>query len=88
MKIQGTNKTNFNPYHDQIQKNVNHKSYQQNKKDQLEISEEAMKLQKGESADEKRLAYVKAIKHKIDTGTYEVDYQQTAQKMIDFWKWP
>lgn len=87
MKIHGTNKTNFNPYKDHIQKNVKHKSHQQ-KKDQLEISNEAMKLQKNEQSDEKRLAYVKAIKHKIDTGTYDVNYDKTAQKMIDFWKKP
>lgn len=85
MKIQGTNKTTFNLYNEHIERNIKHKSHQQ-KKDQLEISSEAMKLQKNEKVHKKRLDYVKAIKHKVDSGTYEIDYEQTAQKMIDFWK--
>jgi len=87
MKIHGANKTNFNPYNDQLQKNINHKSNNQ-QKDQLEISSEAKKLQEVDKPHEERLAYVKTIKHKVDTGTYEINYDKTAQKMADFWKKP
>jgi len=86
MKIHGTDQTNFNPYRDHIQKNLHNKS-EKRKKDQLEISNEAQKLQKNDQSDERK-RYVKAIKQKIDAGDYDVNYERTAQKVIDFWqKW-
>lgn len=53
--------------------------------DQLEISSEAMKLQENTKVNAKREAYVQEIKSRVESGQYEINYEKTAQKMIDFW---
>lgn len=53
--------------------------------DQLEISSEAMKLQENTKVNAKREAYVQEIKNRVESGQYEINYEKTAQKMIDFW---
>lgn len=83
MKINGPNQTNFNPYQNHIQKQMDLKK--NTKQDHIEISNEAKKLLENDKADPKREAYVQEIKDKIDSGEYKIDYEQTARKMIDFW---
>ncbi|MHA6252370.1 flagellar biosynthesis anti-sigma factor FlgM [Oceanobacillus sp. CAU 1775] len=85
MKINGPNQTNFNPYKQQIQKQVDLKK-SSHKSDELQISKEALKLQENKPPLAKRAAYVEEIKQQVDSGQYKVDYEQTAQKMIDFWR--
>lgn len=84
MKIQGPNNSKLNPY---IQQQQNHAKYKTtfNKQDQLEISVQAKKLQENGKAAHKREAYIQEIKQAIDTKEYQIDYEKTAQKMIDFW---
>ncbi|MFS0750797.1 flagellar biosynthesis anti-sigma factor FlgM [Oceanobacillus sp. 1P07AA] len=84
MKINGPNPTNFNPYKQSIQPKPEQKS-DAYKKDQIEISSKAKQLQESAS-DPKRAAYLEELKNKIDAGEYKVDYDQTAQKLMNFWK--
>jgi negative regulator of flagellin synthesis FlgM len=84
MKVNGPNQTNFNPYKNQIQKQMEMKKALK-QQDQLEISSEAMKLQKNTKANVQREAYVQEIKNKVESGQYEINYEKTAQKIIDFW---
>ena len=84
MKVNGPNQTNFNPYKNQIQKQVEMKKVGK-QQDQLEISSEAMKLQENIKVNAKREAYVQEIKNRVESGQYEINYEKTAQKMIDFW---
>ena len=83
MKINGPNQTNFNPYKNQIQKQADLKKDM--KQDQIEISNQAKELLESEKADPKREAYLQDIKEKVDAGEYQINYEKTAQKMIDFW---
>lgn len=83
MKINGPNQTNFNPYKHQIQQQRDLKKGM--KQDQIEISNEAKKLLENDKADPKREAYIQEIKDKVDSGEYEINYEKTAEKMIDFW---
>ena len=69
-------------YRNQQQKQVPKKLEKQ--ADQLKISEAAKKLQQTETHAE-RSQYVAEIKQRVQSGQYKIDYEQTAQKMIDFW---
>lgn len=84
MKVNGPNQTNFNPYKNQLQKQMEMKKVGK-QQDQLEISSEAMKLQENTKVNAKREAYVQEIKNRVESGQYEINYEKTAQKMIDFW---
>jgi negative regulator of flagellin synthesis FlgM len=84
MKINGPNQANFNPYKNQIQKQIEYKKALK-PEDQLEISSQALKLQENTKVNAKREAYVQEIKNRVEAGQYEINYEKTAQKMIDFW---
>lgn len=84
MKINGPNHTNFNPYKQQIQKQTDEKK-EFNHKDQIQISSAAKQLQESGKTSEKRTAYVQEIKEAVDSGTYKVDPERTAEKMLKFW---
>jgi negative regulator of flagellin synthesis FlgM len=84
MKIDGPNQTNFNPYKNQLQKQADLKKDM--KQDQIEISNRAKNLLENDKTNPKREAYVQDIKDKVDAGEYKINYEKTAQKMIDFWK--
>lgn len=84
MKIHRSNQVPLNAYHNYMQKYQKPKESVR-KQDRLQISEEAKRLQSDEKMDTKRSAYVHHIKEQIKQGTYEIDYEKTAQKMIDFW---
>lgn len=83
MRVYGPNSTNFNPYKRQI-----HNEQQQRKqsyKDELNISKEAKQLQETNEAEKARSSRVQEIKKLVDSGEYEVNHEQVAKKMIDFW---
>ncbi|MFD1387076.1 flagellar biosynthesis anti-sigma factor FlgM [Oceanobacillus oncorhynchi subsp. oncorhynchi] len=84
MKIHGPNPTNFNPYKQAFKDKqaIESEAY---KKDSIEISPEAKKLQKQEQPNETRAAYINEIKQKIESNQYEINYEKIAQKMHDFW---
>ncbi|WP_106496664.1 flagellar biosynthesis anti-sigma factor FlgM [Lentibacillus sp. Marseille-P4043] len=84
MKIHGPNQTNFNPYKNHIQKQQEYKK-DSNKLDQLEISNQAKKLQENSQPSAERSKYVQDIKKAVESGEYQVNPEKAAQKMIAFW---
>lgn len=86
MKIQGPNFSNINAYKKQFQAKADVDIKQEEaKKDKLNISNEAKQLQVNKQSSEERTKYVENIKKDIQSGQYTVNYEKTAQKMIDFW---
>lgn len=81
MKIQGPNPY-INTYRNQQQKHVPKKSTQQ--QDEINISAQAKKLQQNKPNLE-RSQYVAEVKERVQSGKYKIDYELTAQKMIEFW---
>lgn len=84
MKIQRPNQSQLNIYTNQLQKQQQNRG-KVNKQDQIQISEEAILLQKETKVNENRLNRIENIKNKIATGQYEIDFDKTASKMIEFW---
>ncbi len=84
MKIYGPNHSNINPYHNQknIQKNDTKSTGSAYKPDHLEISDKALKMQQKDA----RQTYVNEIKQQVDAGEYQVNTQETAKKILNFWK--
>jgi len=82
MKIQGPNPL-INAYRNQSQKQAIQKNDKH--RDELNISAEAKKLQKNDAYAVERSKYVAEIKKLVQSGEYKVDYDKTAQEMIDFW---
>lgn len=85
MKINGANQVNFNPYKQHLQKQADMKK-SASKSDEIQISQEALKLQEKEKPAEKRAAYVEQIKQEVESGEYKIDVEKTARKMINFWQ--
>lgn len=77
------NRPQINAYYEQQEKMRQPKN-KKGSKDQLEISKEALKLQKNAQPNEQRATYIEKIKQQVNTGTYEVNYEKTAQKLLDF----
>ncbi|MEI3608416.1 flagellar biosynthesis anti-sigma factor FlgM [Pseudogracilibacillus sp. SO10305] len=84
MKIQGPNPY-LQIYNQQKQSTICKKSDQ--KTDQLNISQEAKMMQMKQTGQSERAQYVQELKEKIQSGTYEINYEHVAEKMIDYWKW-
>ena len=84
MKIDGPNAARLTAYKNQLQQQTEPKKAT-NRKDQLNISSEAKQLQETKKTATKRAAYVENIKNAVESGQYKVNYEKTAQKMIDFW---
>lgn len=81
MRIQGPN-----PYIQQYrnqQQSIKPKTTTRNN-DQLKISNEALKLQQNEHIVERK-KYVAEIKSQVQSGKYEVDFEMTAEKLVNFW---
>jgi len=83
MKIQGPN-----PYiqlYRQNQRTVKTEKTNKPKDDQLKISNEAIKLQQNEGHLVRR-EKVSEIKSLVQSGEYRINYERTAQKLLEFWK--
>lgn len=87
MKINGPNKSSFNPYQEQYQKIERNKA-SSHKEDRLEISSKAKELLKTEQPNKSREKYVENIKEEVQSGTYQVNHEKTAKKMIEYWSKP
>lgn len=85
MKIQGPTQTHVNIYKEHAKQQPPTQTGK-GKADQLEISPEAHKLQKGISKESERDQYVQQIKQAYDHGTYQPQPEKIASKMIDFWR--
>jgi len=78
-RIQG-----LNPYQKANQKREELKKLD-SKKDQISISEEAKELL-GKTKDITRQQRIDQVKEQIDNGTYKIDSEQVAKKMLDWLK--
>lgn len=83
MKIQGTNPI-INAYQKQQQKTINQKRPDQN--DRLNISDEAKSLQKNQQHEVNRDHYVQELKNQVQSGSYEINQEKIAEKIMEFWK--
>ncbi|HLR42064.1 MAG TPA: flagellar biosynthesis anti-sigma factor FlgM [Pseudogracilibacillus sp.] len=83
MRIQGPN-----PYLNIYNQQKNQKVSKDKKetKDQVAISSEAKLMQMNKGQHTARSQYVQTIKERVQSGEYEMDHQQTAQKLLEFWK--
>lgn len=84
MKVTNYGPSGLNPYKRELQKADEMKVKTRKVKDQLEISQEAIELQK--RMDPLRQEKISELKAKIESGTYTVDHQQLARKMYDYFK--
>lgn len=55
------------------------------KRDKLEISSEALELQKGNPLELERQQKVEQLKAQVQSGEYEINPREVAKKMYDFW---
>ncbi|WAA12029.1 flagellar biosynthesis anti-sigma factor FlgM [Fervidibacillus halotolerans] len=84
MKITNYGTSGINPYKRDWQKADQLNTKTGNKKDQIEISQEAIEMQKRrEPVGQERIANLKA---QIENGTYTINYQKLAEKMIATFK--
>ncbi|WP_368654408.1 flagellar biosynthesis anti-sigma factor FlgM [Ornithinibacillus sp. 4-3] len=85
MKIQGPNFSKIHAYQNQMQVKKEQAKEHVSKEDKLDISNEAKKLQMNQQKTEERDNHIQNIKSSIKSGSYEIDYQKTAKKMLKFW---
>ena len=84
MKIHGPTHSKVNVYKEQSHKATEKQSYKK-QTDRLEISKEAHRLQKGNQSESKRAQYVNQIKQSYENGTYKVQPEKIAQKLMEKW---
>lgn len=84
MKIQGPTHSQVNIYKEHTHTSMDKQSYKK-QTDRLEISKEAQKLQKGNQSETKRAQYVNQIKQSYENGTYKVQPEKIAKKLMDKW---
>lgn len=73
----------MNPYKKQIEKMD--KLQKTAGTDKIQISTEALELQKGSRIETDRQAKVDELKSKIESGEYQVNPREVAKKMYEFW---
>ncbi|MCZ0702120.1 negative regulator of flagellin synthesis FlgM [Natronobacillus azotifigens] len=85
MKIHGPNHTKVNAYQKQVHKQSPERIKEQSKADQLQISDQAKKMQETQQVQPQREARVEAIKQRVESGKYQIDAGKIAAKMLRFW---
>ena len=83
MKINNFRPVNINPYNKQMEKQDQLQSSK--KKDKIEISSEALELQRGNQLEMDRQERVNELKRKVQSGEYKVNPEEVAHKMYSFW---
>jgi len=83
MKINNVGQVKLNPYNRQMEKMDG--IAKASKRDKLEISTEALELQKGNPIELERKKIVEDLKKKVDSGEYEIEPKKIAEKMYSFW---
>ncbi|NSL51779.1 flagellar biosynthesis anti-sigma factor FlgM [Calidifontibacillus erzurumensis] len=83
MKINNFRPVHMNPYRKQIEKFD--KAEKTAKTDKVQISAEALELQKANRIELDRQAKVEELKKKIEAGEYKVNPREIAKKMYEFW---
>lgn len=74
---------NVNPYNKQSGKIE--RTEKTNKNDKIEISSEAIHMQKIGSIESERTEKVEKIKNQVESGQYELNARKIAEKMYSFW---
>ncbi|MDQ0254526.1 negative regulator of flagellin synthesis FlgM [Evansella vedderi] len=74
-----------NAYRKQQEVNVQKTSSISQKRDQVQISSAAKKMQQSTQISAERQEKLNQIKEKIDSGTYEVKPKEVARKFYEFW---
>lgn len=83
MKINNIGSINTNPYRKQIEKAE--RLMKSANTDKIQISTEAMELQKGSRIETERQVKVEELKSKVESGEYQVNAREVAKKMYEFW---
>lgn len=69
-----------NPYRQQEMRQEEART--RGKRDQLEISNEALELQRSQETEAERAARIEELKERVQAGTYQVDTGLIAEKLI------
>lgn len=85
LKIHGSNQPKVNPYQKQLQKYAQNRTEKQAKADQLQISDQAKKMQELSGVHPAREKRVEAIKAQVESGNYKVEPEKVAEKLLSFW---
>lgn len=83
MKINHLRNVNVNPYNKQVEKLE--QTQKAKSKDKIEISSEAIKLQKIGNIELERQEKVDALKREVQSGQYELNAKKVAEKMYSYW---
>ncbi|GAF67105.1 flagellin synthesis regulatory protein [Bacillus sp. TS-2] len=82
----------INPYHrmsnhpyQQKQLKIEHLQSKHKKRDQLEISSEALEMQKANPLVEARQKKVEELRKQVESGEYKVQPEKVAQAFYDYW---
>lgn len=86
MKINETNRIGaINPYQRNIESNIQESKKKNQRKDEVSISAEAMEmLQRSSNTD--RANRIQELKQQVASGTYKVDADKIAEKLLPFFK--
>ncbi|WP_100374058.1 flagellar biosynthesis anti-sigma factor FlgM [Bacillus sp. FJAT-45037] len=84
MKINPYQSVQKNPYRKQTE--LTEKAVGPTKKhDKLEISSQALEMQKGNPLEKERAERVENLKKQVEVGEYRINPEAVAKKMYDFW---
>lgn len=82
MKITNYGPFGLNPYQRDLQRADTMKKSTAKTNDQVEISSEALKLQQTEPTRQEKIS---EIKEQIQNGTYEIDHQELAKSIYNYY---
>ena len=86
MKINNFRPSGVNPYNNQQNKMDQLGKLKQKKTDVVEISREAKEMQSISSIEKERQTKVEELKAKVQDGTYNLQPNQIAKSMIDYYR--
>ena len=86
MKINNFRPSGVNPYQNQQNKMDHLEKSKQKKTDVVEISPEAKEMQSISSIEKERQTKVEELKAQVGNGTYNLQPNQIAKSMIDYYR--
>ena len=86
MKINNFRPSGVNPYNNQQNKMDQLGKLKQKKTDVVEISREAKEMQSISSIEKERQTKVEELKAQVQDGTYNLQPNQIAKSMIDYYR--